>query len=72
MPILKTGETVTVPVELRILAPFAYKDRIYYITKPVASYADTIWLLTSDGLELNASPELIKRAGRALAQLERV
>jgi len=67
--ILKTGEVVTIPVEVEILKPFAHEDRVYYIAKPLKSNTNTIWVVTADGLRLELSEEILKKAYQALGRL---
>ncbi len=63
------GQTITVPVEVEILKPFAHNDRIYYIAKPVKSHADSIWVVTTDGQRLEVTEEILKKAYQALGSM---
>ena len=63
------GQKVTVPVDVIILKPFAHEDRIYYIARPIKSYADSIWVVTTDGQRLQVTEEILKKAYAALGRI---
>ena len=69
--IFKTGQVIPVELEVKILAPFAHEDRIYYLVKPLKSYTDSVWIISSDGMPLgNLTSELLFKANRAIEKLD--
>lgn len=67
--IVKTGQVITIPVAVKILKPFAYEDRIYYIAKPVRSITETIWVVTTDGDPLELNEDILEKAYLALSEV---
>lgn len=67
--IVKTGQVITIPISIKILKPFAYEDRVYYIAKPVKSIADTIWVVTTDGSPLELNEDILEKAYIALSEV---
>jgi len=70
--ILKTGQIIPVEISVKVLAPFAYNDRIYYLVKPLQSYSDTVWIISADGEALAISNELLLKASCALDRVEKI
>ena len=66
MPICSVGQVVTIPVEVKILKPFAHEDRIYYIAQPIKSVYKTFWIVTTDGVPLEVSKEVLDKAYRII------
>lgn len=69
MPICTVGQVVTLPVDVRIIKTFAHEDRIYYIAKPTKSFINSIWIVTTDGIPLDPTPEILKKAYRILGRV---
>ena len=67
--ICKAGEIISIPINVKIIAPFAHQDRIYYVAKPVSSRADTIWIISTDGELLDVTEEIMERASQALLRV---
>ena len=66
MPICSEGQIITIPVDVKILKPFAHEDRVYYIARPIKSLNGALWIVTTDGIPLEASPEVINKAYRII------
>lgn len=64
--ILTKGQSITIPVTVTVLAPFAHEDQVYYICKALNSYADTYWIVSSDGSPVVVTPELLSKASRVV------
>lgn len=69
MPICSVGETISIPVQVAILKAFAYRDRVYYIAKPLKSYTSAVWILSTDGEPLEVSEELIAKAYQVIGRI---
>ena len=67
--ILIKGQTLTIPVNVTVLAPFAHEDQVYYLCKALNSYADTFWIVSSDGSPVVVTAELLDKASRVSSRV---